>query len=230
MPDITTGLVLYYPFDTSLTADASGSGNTGTAENSPTLTTGIINNAISLNGTNQLIDAGIPSSLDLHTANAFTLACWAYPTSIPNGVGIITKDYTIFGNGTVQYELGFSMDTGSTGLSIPGVGFYDGTWRFCYRSSGANVPLNAWIHMVGTWDGTSLKLYINGSLDQTTTPGSALPTITTNHTFIGRRHDNTLVTFFPGLLDDARIYNRALTAADVGMLFTFGNKRKGLLF
>jgi hypothetical protein len=76
----------------------------------------------------------------------------------------------------------------------------------------AAVPLNAWTHLAVTYDGAALRLYVNGTLVTTTATAGSIPT-STGALRIG---GNTIwPEWYAGLIDDVRVYNRALTAAQI---------------
>jgi hypothetical protein len=119
----------------------------------------------------------------------------------------------------VQYELGFDQNLGNVAGSKLSVGFYDGTWRIVKDS--VDIALNQWVHIAGTWDGTTFRLYKNGTQVNSGIPGGALPATNFDKVVLGKRHDVAgMKNFFPGLIDDARIYNQALSAAEIQALAT----------
>ena len=74
------------------------------------------------------------------------------------------------------------------------------------------VPLNTWTHLTNTYDGTTLRLYVNGTevINQAVTgsmPVSASP--------LRIDGDSVWGEYLNGLIDEVRIYNRALTAAEI---------------
>ena len=75
---------------------------------------------------------------------------------------------------------------------------------------------NTWYHLVGTYDGTDAKLYINGEVKGTAI-GSGNIRVSTTNVYIGQWGDGT--ARFNGLIDEVRIYNRALTAAEISDLY-----------
>jgi large repetitive protein len=92
----------------------------------------------------------------------------------------------------------------------------NGTWQSATGST--IIAANAdWYHVAGTYDGNYIKVYVNGVLDgqslfpgvMTNAAGSDTSTIT-----IGAQASNT-VHYYQGLLDDIKIYNRALSATEV---------------
>ncbi len=233
MADIITGLKGWYKFEEgsgSTTADSSGNSNTGTLINSSIFTTthkiGTYGMQFGGGSSNTYINLGTPSSLDLSGVNRFTLAAWVYPTEAPLGNSVISDLYNGSSDTTVQYCLGFNMDgDGSVGTgSHPGCGFYDASQAGWYNIySPDNVTLNTWTHIVGTWDGTNLKIYVNGVLKNlSVTITGVLPSTGLSGYVLGKRHDsfNSHYTF-GGVVDEARIYNRAFTQADVTALYNY---------
>src|SRR3990167_283101 len=82
----TSGLVGYWNFDEgsgATVADSSGNGNTGTLTNGPTWTTGKIGQALSFDGSNDYVDAGTGSSLNL--ASSLTVSAWIKPDTFGGG-------------------------------------------------------------------------------------------------------------------------------------------------
>jgi hypothetical protein len=77
-----------------------------------------------------------------------------------------------------------------------------------------------WTHVAGTWDGTTLRAYMNSVEVATGTPGSALPSTSIDSYRIGSRHDSGgFSTFFPGSMEEVRIYDRALTPSEIASLY-----------
>jgi len=218
----STGLVGYWSMDdatSTIASDFSGKGNNGILQSGTSWSSGKRGAATSFNGTTGFIDLSAPASLNLASVNRFTLSAWVYPTSAPNDLSVITEMF-LPTNLTVQYGIGFDMD-GITNASRLAVGFFDGTWRIVRDS--VNVAVNAWTHIAGTWDGTTLSLYKNGVLVNSGAPGGSLPATNFDKVVIGKRHDLAgAIDFFPGKIDEARIYNRALSAAEIAGLYRSG--------
>ena len=87
-----------------------------------------------------------------------------------------------------------------------GVRFHTSTQRIDSTSLSANV----WYHIVGTYDGSTARIYINGSLD---TSGSTSRNTNTSNWQIGRSAWGG--NYHNGKISNIKIYNRALTAAEV---------------
>ena len=75
--------------------------------------------------------------------------------------------------------------------------------------------LNQWVMVTATYDGNAAKMYINGVLGGSSNISSS---VTSTNMFIGASNSGGYQDF-PGLIDDVRIYNRALSAAEVQALY-----------
>src|SRR5262249_14933581 len=101
----------------------------------------------------------VPDSQSLHLTNLFAAECWVYPNGQTNAGSVMSKwdssvnqrsfDLTLNTNGTVVFTVS------SNGLSSGASSVL----------SSAVAPLEQWTHIAATYDGSALKVYINGSLD-----------------------------------------------------------------
>ena len=204
-PPPTTGLVGAWGFDetTGLTAnDASGSGNPGTLSGPTRITTGRFGPALSFDGTNDIVNINDAASLDLSTA--LTLEAWVYPTGLGSRWRtLLFKEQT----GQLTYGMYAHTDKGRpSGNLFPTAGgeqFVDGT---------AALPLNTWSHLAMTWDGITMRLFLNGSQVASRAQGGTL----VNGARPLRIGGNTIWSeWFLGRIDEVRVYNRALTQPEV---------------
>ncbi len=103
-----------------------------------------------------------------------------------------------------------------------------GSIRFGVRLNGVDyflttptgsVTANTWNYVTATYDGSQLKVYINGALSGT--PVSATGTMTDNgvNLRVGRRQDTA--SPFSGMIDEVRVYNRSLSASEITSLYNF---------
>ena len=204
---LTDGLVGYCTFDgkdtnwaTSKTNDLSGNGNTGTMTSMSTTTSpvvGKIGQGLKFDGVDDYVNVVDSASLDV--GNAFTLSAWI-KVNVLGSESIISKDYTVSPD-TIPYVIGFGLNDGvDNSLQF---GFYDGTsWRLVKQIG--TFPTSVWKHVVGTWDGTTARLYIDSSQNNSATPGGTAPN-DNDPIYIGRRHDAFYTDeFFNGSLDDVR--------------------------
>jgi len=149
----------------------------------------------------------------LQPANV-TAEIWIKPTSVTDQRAMICSNYYP-GSGNIGYELGWDF-TGSSGAgNLQFGGLAGGSWHVA-TMTGNGVTLNQWNHVVGTYDGTNLKLYVNGVLQAT--QAWAGPLAYQSQPFaIGRQHGGGNISGC--LLDECAIYNAALTLAQINNHF-----------
>jgi hypothetical protein len=76
----------------------------------------------------------------------------------------------------------------------------------------AAIPTGAWTHLATTYDGSVLRLYVNGAQVRSLAAGGSI-SVSTGQLKLG---GNAIWSeWFAGLMDDVRIYSRALTAAEI---------------
>src|SRR5215470_17727312 len=197
-----TGLVAAYGFDdgsgTTVT-DASGNGHTGTIANATWATAGKYGKALQFNGTNAVVT--IPDATSLHLSTAMTLEAWVNPTTINSA----WRDVVYKGDDNYYLE-GSSQPSGRPIGGVTAGGSHGEAFAT------ANLPTGTWSFLAATYDGATVRLYINGtqvaSIAHTGTIASS-----TNPLQIGG--DNIYGQFFAGLIDDVRVYNVALTATQI---------------
>jgi len=93
------------------------------------------------------------------------------------------------------------------------------------------MPIGQFSHLVGTWDGVTLRLYINGVLNAQTVPGAS-PVDLGYPFYIGGYllPDNYAGQFFNGLIDEVSYYNRALSGGEVQAIYLADGAGKCPLF
>ncbi len=182
-------------------ADTSGNNNNGTVANG-TWAAGQFGNALVFNGTSTLVSVPDTASLDLTTG--VTMEAWVYPTVQPTGWrAIIVKEQP----GNVLYYL----HAGSSSANSPATGvFVGGAERSLV--GGTRLAANTWVHLASTYDGANQRLYINGVQVSTRAQTGAISTSTSPLRIGG---NSVFGEYFTGRIDEVRIYNRALTAAEI---------------
>jgi chitodextrinase len=204
----TTGLVAAYSFNegtgTTVT-DYSGNGVTGTVH-STTWTSGKYGGALAFNGASAYVDLGNPTVLRL--TGSMTWSAWILATANPADDGqIIAKSN---GNGW-QFKT-----TPDTGAHTFGIGVSANSTSITQRYSRTVRALNTWYFVAGVYNAAAqtLDIYVNGVLDNGGLSGT-VPASQFNSSVnvnIGRR---TGGFYFKGTIDEVRMYNRALSAAEI---------------
>ncbi|MDD5062975.1 MAG: DUF2341 domain-containing protein, partial [Candidatus Marinimicrobia bacterium] len=150
----------------------------------------------------------VPVSSVLNLDQTFTFSAWIYAASTD-----LTEGKAIFmrSNGSGGNELNFSVESNEKlGVLI------DDT---LYQPINT-IPLNEWVYVAATRDGSTLKFYINGVLDKTTTGVTQTVNFgSCNTLLIGTDVDSgcagSLGNYWPGRIDEVKIYDYARTAAQV---------------
>jgi len=156
------------------------------------------------------IDCGDVSFLD--GSAALTLSAWVKPTAsgTSSADGIIAKD------GATR---GFYLAT-FTGDKFRFLISTNGSTNDSFNSSLAYTT-NEWYHLAATWDGTNLKLYINGLLDTTQAASNATGTIQNNSNTL-RIGNNGGSGYANAIVNNTSIFNEALTSTEVMKLYSNG--------
>jgi len=189
----TDGLVSYFNFDDNL-KDQLGNTPDGTNYGDATFTVGKAGKAITLNGTNQYVEFGRKT---YKNGNNISIALWLNRSTTPS-TGIYFVVCSDFGVFTTDVTAGLA-------ISIPGTN----------NAKGA-ITQNKWIHLVGTYDGTNIKAYINGELVETK-----------NHPGVIFDADRTLTIgsfnsgYWGGSVDDLFIYKKVLSQGEINQLYTY---------
>lgn len=201
----TQGLVLSYSFDGNA-YDASGNGNHGIVSG-VVLTTGhdgSSNSAYSFSGGTHI---RVPNSPSLNPSSEFTIAAWInYRGGSPNP-RIFSKARDNFG-----YEFGVLES------------WYGGVRKLFMHIGGQRlesngvVPTDGWHHVCVTKSDTQISFFIDGELDASRSYSGAIAN-TQDDGYIGRQMYNSFCDCLNGDLDEVRIYNRALSAAEVSAIY-----------
>jgi hypothetical protein len=203
------GLVGWWRFDEgtgSIAKDSSGFGNDGAIYGTPTWVTGKYGQALSFNGVNSYVSTSL---LPQTVGTPITIAGWIYCPSLPSAHQFefgfrdnsVADFYVLQTQGSNVFEMRFRNSAGT------------------YFSLYPSFTPNTWVHVALTYDGSTLKGYINGvsigSVSASGTFGSS-----TNNFRIGEQTAG--VNPSSATIDEVRIYNRALSAAEIQADFKEG--------
>jgi hypothetical protein len=202
-PVPNAGLVLAFGFNTgsgTTVSDASGNGNTGTISGASWSAQGRFGGALSFNGSSAMVV--VPASASLNLSSGMTLQAWILPTAAQSGWRTIMQR---------EVDTYFLNASNSNGPLLPsGGGTIGGAVNWLSGSSAS--PVNAWTHVALTYDGSMLRLYVNGALASSRAQSGA---IETNANALRIGGNVPYGEFFQGLIDEVRVYNRALSQAEI---------------
>jgi len=219
---VDSGNTKSYPGTGATWTDISRNSNTVTLTNTPTFSTA--NNGI-LTFSRTGVQYGETSTSLANTPN-WTAEAWVKFTTVPSANSTVSALVTNIYN-AVTFNLNFALTTSVDGVTFPGIyaAFFNGNWRH----TSPHVPsAGVWYQYCGTYDGASIKLYVNGTLFSSTAyvgtaaSGGAIR--------IARRWDSTLTAnnMIDGAIPIVRVYNRALAATEVLQNFNANKGRYNL--
>jgi hypothetical protein len=198
-----SGMVGAWGFDEAsgtTTADASGKGNTGTINGATRTAGGKYGGALTFNGTSNWVT--VNDSASLHLTTGMTVEGWVNPTTLAGSWRALAVKETATGLAWALYPAGDA-------------GFPSGhafTANEQWARGTAVLPLNTWSHVATTYDGTTIRIYVNGVQVGTKAQSGPLVTSTQPLRFGG---DALWPEWFKGSLDEIRVYDHALTAAEI---------------
>lgn len=230
---LTAGLVGYWKMDEASwngtageVIDSSGTGNNGTAAGGVSTIFGKFGNAGNFNGSSGYVN----TVNSVFFTTEFTVEAWFYKsiwkdTGVPDlnagRMEVILSKWDRLPSADVGYRFERWYGGGYFGIIVSSGVDFGGVSANVPESS---VPLNQWNHAVATFKGGQfLRLYLNGSLVAESTSG-IYSQVTDAANF---PHKIGVMSHgygqFNGLIDDVRIYNRALSSQEISSLYNSGN-------
>jgi len=213
------GLVGYWSFNEgsgTKVHDYSGNGNTGTFSGSMAQTdwiNGKLGKALNLNGDGKNVYFGSPASLQL--GNTGTISAWLKYSTIPHHAGVVSKND--WGNDRDGYNIGIGAgDQKPCGEIADGLGYN----QVCTTRA---LNDNEWHHLVFTWDGSFLRIYVDNVSDATPLEQNLTPVSNVYDLYIGRIAAPVYADYnYHGQIDEVRIYNRDLDLSEITALYNSG--------
>ena len=197
----TANLVAAYSFENNA-QDVSGNGLDGTIIGNPAFVEGIAGMALTFDGVNDLVNLGNNAAFDI--TEQITLSAWVNTNDAGNGQH---NPYVSKGDQTYAIK---HANSNTIEFFI-----YDGGWYT------ANVKIDdsfngEWHHVLGTYDGNELKIYVDGVLGATVAHQGSIDIQTHNLTIAQNSQETN--RYYYGAIDEVKIYNRALSAAEIRFL------------
>jgi len=176
---------------------------------SVTYTTGKISQAVSLTtNTSNITITGLSSVFT--QLGTYTVSCWIYPTILGTNRNI----WNFGGVGSNRHNLNLSS-------TLLGFQRYNGT-SYTARMSSTIFSINNWYHIVCVNNNGTLSLYVNTNTNGINSNQYAI-TDGSNNLYIGYPNGTTNGSgSFYGLIDDVRVYNRAISTAEIDAIYNHG--------
>ena len=215
---LPSGLVAWYRAEDNAT-DASGNGNNASLQNGATFSNGRVGRNFLLDGVNDYVD--IPDVPSVSPTTAVSLQAWIKPHSVGTGQAIISNLNASTDNGTFHFVLSAN---GSLQFNVQ-------QSTTVFRSASTNpsvIAASVYAHVAATFDTSTqaIKIYVNGVDMPTTISGSNVTSLfdVATHPRIGAYTiTGTFGAPFNGEIDEAQIYNRALSAVEVQTNYNAGS-------
>jgi len=216
-----TGLVGYWPFEEgtgTIAGDHSGQANNGTRYGTGTSTwwtMGKRGTGGQFNGSDDYVDMG--DVLDI--TDTVTIGVWVKYDAKTSFRTIVNKG-TSYGLRTNGDEVRVYLDTAGS------------PWADWPCTVSYTIPLDEWLHIAYSYDGTNTNIYVNGRAELSNCTGESGAIVADNIALtFGQDGENQW--WFSGIIDEVRIYNRALSAAEISDLYQatrgkFHSSKKGL--
>ncbi|MFH7881016.1 MAG: DUF2341 domain-containing protein, partial [Candidatus Aenigmatarchaeota archaeon] len=208
-----TGLIASWHFNEgsgTIALDSSGNNNNGNLVNGPTWVNGKFGKALSFDG----VDDYVSTTNQFSNPQTFSLVIW-FKTTSASGRKIIGFENTQTGTGSTNYDR--HLYVGTDGKLYFGV--YDGSTRTI--STTTTVTDGSWHFAVATFSSNVMRLYLDGNFVGSLSTGGA-------QNFNGwwrigsykcAGWPNCGDGYFPGIIDEVRIYNRALSDTEIQALY-----------
>jgi hypothetical protein len=196
--------------------------NPGSLMNGATTGTGHVGNAFVLDGVNDYID--VPSSTGIKPTSAITVEAWVLLATTPPtaaGAAIVTKGV----DGEVPDDWLLSITPGRKARPHIKRG---ATWHFF--DGATTIPTGSWTHVAMTYDGSFVRVYVNGALDGQQAGSGAIQTSDFSMRVGAFAAVNGTVSqaWFPGSIDEVSVYDRALSASEIAAIAAAGTAGKCL--
>ena len=187
--------------NSTIAADSSGQGVDGTLINGPTWATGKFGGALSFDGVDDYVETGYTTDLP-----KWTVSVWVRSPAAPSAVAA---------SGPVHREKNLQITWDHPNPTFRGVAGLraGGAW---YAASFGILEANTWYHLAATYDGENLKAYKDGVLITNNTSPSGDPDPEIESLKFGRHAG--AAQHFNGTTDEIRIYNRALSDAEIASI------------
>jgi len=217
--DLSNGLLLYYKFNEILNSTLivdSISSIDGIATSTTYMTTGKFNNSFFGNGSTSYFYLESDPVLDIQ--NDYSIAFWVNSTtSVSTNPQIFSKDKTsVTANRVFQVGLG----SGTTNKSIRFIRFGATNNLLTNISGTKQINDGFWHHVVCVFDtNVGSSIYIDGLLNATDTVATVNNIATGSPIYIGAIKASTPQDFFRGQIDELSMYDRALSATEISLLY-----------
>ena len=206
--DLTDGLVAHYEFDGDAD-DSSGNGNDGEEFGGVSYTDGVIGRAASFDGVDDFIELN-----EAMSSEYLGLSVWFNTDSTKTG-----QDYALQIIRLRYYGYGIKLNSPDVGMLSVNVAL-SASENLLFESDSTSFNDGNWYHLVVNYSDVGLRIYIDNNLIHTHSTTNSQPIYhNPDGGYSIGKDGNHWTDYFEGSIDDFRIYNRALSVAEIEALY-----------
>jgi hypothetical protein len=206
-----SGIISWWPGDGNGN-DIAGTNN-GTLINGTTFVAGMVGQAFSLDGVDD--EVLVPHNSNQNTGGQITIDAWVNPSSYGHGRPIAQKRSS-YNVGGYTFETTHSPWGPDNGLQFV---IWIGGTPYTVQTLANVVAVDTWQHIAATFDGVTMKIYVNG-IEKASTLVSGVIDASTDPLVIGRNVVYPLLYVWQGVIDEVELFNRALSQAEIQAIFS----------
>jgi len=165
--------------------------------------------ALSFDGVDDYVNIGNTSSLQL--SNSWSVSVWFLVRSLPHNSGIIEKNWRY--NTPKRFAMWISRNERFLAFDVS----RSDNVRIDAHTSANLIEFGKWYHAVAVYDGANIYLYVNENLEATSSPG-VIGKLDVGNLVVGYAAASEVID---GLIDEVRIYNRALSEEEIKSLYLY---------
>lgn len=207
-----SGMVGWWPGDGNA-SDLAGS-NPGSLIGGATYTAGEVGPAFNFTASGQSVT--IPNPVALNITDAISIDAWIKPSTAGVNMRILDKQ-------TAGGIDGYTLDLYQGHLRLL-VGWAGGLPNGVFFTSTQSIPANQWTFVAASYDGHTIKLYINGALDSSMAFTNPFPAANARPLLIG--NSSSGAEWFRGAIDEVELFNRILTTNEIASIYGAGSAGK----
>jgi hypothetical protein len=217
------GLVLALGFEEvsgNPVVDSSTAPMNGVISGATRIAAGKFGRGLSFDGINDWVTVTDTAASKLDLTTGLTLEAWVNPAVVSGWETVVMKERGSAGEGLLAYAMYARDGAPRSGGTAGPAGYLRANPVASTTDRGVRgataIPLNTWTHLASTYDGANMRFYVNGVLVGTTA-GSGSINVANGAFRVGGNNSAPLGQgeFFKGLIDEVRVYNRALSAAEI---------------
>ena len=160
-------------------------------------------NGLVFDGDDDYVNVYTTTSDELNPTESLTLECWVYLNEVPS---------SSHNPHLISRFNCYSLTIGAGGLATAYIQNDEGAW---FSEAGTTtITTNKWYHLATTYDGSNLRVFVNGELEGTTTANDTMARTTLNFR-IGARNAYVTTTNTNGIIDEARVWDIPRTQAEI---------------